>query len=341
MTATSENRRVRVAVAGCGEFGRNHARVYREMESADLIGVFDKDPARAAAFAQEFQTKAFSAVDDMRGAVDAASVAVPTIAHAEVGCHLMDLGLDVLVEKPMAKDLADADALLAKAKKHSRILQVGHVERFNPAVLAVEPIINRPLFFEVHRLGVFTPRSLDVDVIYDLMIHDLDILLALVGEPVTEVKAVGIPVLSDKVDIAHARLEFAGGAVANVTASRVSTERVRKVRFFQKHEYISLDYARRDALRVGVKRPGPQPEFAFEKLPAAGVEPLRGELEAFLEAVRTRKEPKTNGTAGRSALELATRVMACIQEHAARVQLTGSHPAADLPAFLHPRKEEK
>jgi predicted dehydrogenase len=195
----------------------------------------------------------------------------------------------------------------------------------------------------VHRLGVFTPRSLDVDVIYDLMIHDLDILLALVGEPVIEVKAVGIPVLSDKVDIAHARLEFSGGAVANVTASRVSTERVRKVRFFQQHEYISLDYARRDALRVSVKRPalepGVQPEFAFEKLPAAGVEPLRAELDAFLEAVRTRKEPKTNGTAGRAALELATRVMACIQEHSSRVQPTADNLGVDSPAFAHPRKE--
>ncbi len=341
MTAADEIRGIRVAVAGCGEFGRNHARVYREIESAELVGVFDTDPARAAAFAQEFKTQAFSTLQEMRGRVDAASVAVPTIAHAEVGCALMGLGVDVLVEKPMAKDLGDADALLAAAKKYARILQVGHVERFNPAVLAVEHIINRPLFFEVHRLGVFTPRSLDVDVIYDLMIHDLDILLALVGEPVIEVKAVGIPVLSDKVDIAHARLEFAGGAVANVTASRVSTERVRKVRFFQQHEYISLDYARRDALRVGVKRPGPEPEFAFEKLPSARVEPLRAELEAFLHAVRTRKEPRTNGIAGRAALELATRVMACIQEHAARVQPSGSHPGSDLPAFHHPGKDEK
>jgi predicted dehydrogenase len=195
----------------------------------------------------------------------------------------------------------------------------------------------------VHRLGVFSPRSLDVDVIYDLMIHDLDILLALVGEPVVEVKAVGIPVLSDKVDIAHARLEFSGGAVANVTASRVSTERVRKVRFFQEHEYISLDYSRRDALRVRVKtpaiQPGVQPEFAFEKLPAREVEPLRAELEAFLDAVRTRKPPKTNGTAGRAALELATRVMACIQEHAVRVQPTAGNPGVDLPAFAYPRKE--
>src|ERR1700722_8607774 len=291
------------------------------MESAELVGVFDIDATRAAAFAQEFNTQAFATLQAMQGRVDAASVAVPTISHGEVGCALMRLGIDVLVEKPMAKDLADADALLATAQKHARILQIGHVERFNPAVLAVEPIINRPLFFEVHRLGVFTPRSLDVDVIYDLMIHDLDILLALVGEPVTEVKAVGIPVLSDKVDIAHARLEFAGGAVANVTASRVSTERVRKVRFFQQHEYISLDYARRDALRVGVKRPGPQPEFSFEKLPAPAVEPLYAELEAFLEAVRTRREPRTNGTAGRAALELASRVMASIQEHGERVQL--------------------
>jgi len=345
MTATTASPRTRVALVGCGEFGRNHARVYREVESAQLAGVFDTDPARAAVFAQEFQTKTFSCLQEMQGQVDAASVAVPTVAHAEAGCRLMELGIDVLVEKPMAKDLSGADALLASAKRYARILQVGHVERFNPAVLAVEPILNRPLFFEVHRLGVFTPRSLDVDVIYDLMIHDLDILLALVGEPVIEVKAVGIPVLSDKVDIAHARLEFSGGAVANVTASRVSTERVRKVRFFQQHEYISLDYARRDALRVSVKQPaiqpGVQPEFAFEKLVAAGVEPLRAELEAFLDAVRTRKEPKTNGTAGRAALELATRVMACIQEHAARVQPTGSHPAADLPAFDHPRKDDK
>jgi predicted dehydrogenase len=335
--------RIRAAVVGCGEFGRNHARVYREMESAQLAGVFDTDRARAAALAQEFQTQAFSSLEEIQGNVDAASIAVPTVAHAEVGCRLMELGIDVLVEKPMAKDLADADVLLAAAKKHARILQVGHVERFDPAVLAVEPILNRPLFFEVHRLGVFSPRSLDVDVIYDLMIHDLDILLALVGEPVIGVKAVGIPVLSDKVDIAHARLEFSGGAVANVTASRVSTERVRKVRFFQKHEYISLDYARRDALRVRVKtpamEPGVQPEFAFEKLPAAGVEPLRAELEAFLDAVRTRKPAKTDGAAGRAALELATRVMTCIQEHAVRVQPTAGNPGVDLPAFAYPRKE--
>jgi predicted dehydrogenase len=319
--AAGEWKRIRVAVVGTGEFGRNHARVYRELEGAELVGVFDENPERAAAVAAEFQTLVLTRLEELHGRADAASVAVPTVAHAEVGCRLLEMGLDVLVEKPMAVNLAEADALLHAARKNGRILQVGHVERFNPAVVAVEPILNRPLFFEVHRLGVFTPRSLDVDVIYDLMIHDLDILLALVDEPVVEVKAVGIPVLTEKVDIAHARLEFAGGAVANITASRVSTERVRKMRFFQQHEYISLDYARRDALRIGVKKLGPQPEFGFEKLNAPAVEPLHAELEAFVNSVRFRKEPRTNGAAGRAALELAGRVMASIQEHASRVQL--------------------
>jgi predicted dehydrogenase len=319
MSAAPE--RVAVAVVGAGEFGRNHARVYRELQHTELLGVYDKDAARARAVAEEFHTRVFGSLDELRGSVQAASVCVPTEAHGEVGSRLMEMGIDVLVEKPMAANLGQADGLLQAAKKHQRILQVGHVERFNPAVIAVEPIVNRPLFFEVHRLGVFTARSLDVDVIYDLMIHDLDILLALVREPVTEVKAVGIPVLTDRVDIAHARLEFEGGAVANVTASRVSTERVRKMRFFQQHEYISLDYARRDALRVGVKKPGPQPEFGFEKMAAPATEPLRAELEAFVESVRTRREPRVNGAAGRAALELAGRVMASIHEHADRVQL--------------------
>jgi predicted dehydrogenase len=318
--AGTGSRKLRVAVVGCGEFGRNHARVYRELESVELAGVFDQDAERGGKVAQEFQTRAFHNIEELRGAVDATSVAVPTVAHREVGCGLMEMGIDVLVEKPMAHTVTEADELIAVAKRNARILQVGHVERFNPAVLAVEPVVNRPLFFEVHRLGVFTARSLDVDVIYDLMIHDLDILLALVKEPVEEVRAVGIPVLTDKVDIAHARLQFAGGAVANVTSSRVSTERVRKMRFFQQHEYISLDYARRDALRVGVKRSGPQPEFGFEKLPAPDVEPLHAELEAFVDAVRTRAAPKTDGRAGRAALELASRVKESIREHSARVQ---------------------
>ncbi len=319
--------KLRVALVGCGEFGRHHARVYREIPAADLVAVVDSDPSRAARLASEFQCAALRSIEELPGKVDAASVAVPTSAHATVASRLMELGIDVLVEKPIASSLAEADLLLAAAAKHNRILQVGHVERFNPAVLAVQPIVDRPLFFEVHRLGVFSPRSLDVDVIFDLMIHDLDILLALVREPVTEVKAVGIPVLSDKVDIAHARLEFAGGAVANVTASRVSTERVRKMRFFQSQEYVSLDYARRDALRISVRQPGPEPQFGFEKLAAPALEPLHAELLSFLNAVQTRVAPVIDGHAGRAALELAVRVMQSIQNHAARVQPV--RPAAE------------
>jgi predicted dehydrogenase len=234
------------------------------------------------------------------------------------------MGLDVLVEKPIAASLGEADDLVRTAERCGRILQVGHLERFNPGLVAVLPLVKRPLYFEVHRLGVFTPRSLDVDVVYDVMIHDLDILLALTGEPVTEIAAVGIPVVTEKVDIAQARLGFPSGAVANITASRVSTERVRKMRFFQHHEYISVDFNRQDALRIRVKEPGPQPKFDFEKPAADPEEPLRAELRSFLNCVRTRTAPRVDGAAGRRALELADRVMAGIREHAGRVQWIGS-----------------
>ncbi|HLJ23861.1 MAG TPA: Gfo/Idh/MocA family oxidoreductase [Candidatus Acidoferrales bacterium] len=322
--AVQPGQKVRVAVVGAGDFGRNHARVYRELGEAELIGIVDPNPDRAAQIAAEFSTKVFPDIEALAGLVDAASVAVPTVAHARVGCRLMELGIDVLVEKPMAVSLAQADELLDTASNAGRILQVGHLERFNPAITAVMPVLNRPLYFEVHRLGVFTPRSLDIDVVYDVMIHDLDILLALVDAPVVDIKAIGIPVLTDKVDIAHARLDFETGAVANVTASRVSTERVRKMRFFQEHEYISLDFARQDALRIRV-RPGsglPQPEIGFEKLATTPEEPLRAELRAFVDSVRTRRAPVVDGAAGLRALELADRVMASILEHARRVQLS-------------------
>ncbi|HLW99625.1 MAG TPA: Gfo/Idh/MocA family oxidoreductase [Candidatus Acidoferrales bacterium] len=314
--------RIRVAVVGVGEFGRNHARVYSQLPQAEVVGVVDTDPARASSVAAEFGTVALPGIEALPGRVDAVSVAVPTALHKSIGCTLLGQGLDVLVEKPMAASLSEADELISAAHQSKRVLQIGHLERFNPAVVAAEAIMNRPLFFEVHRLGVFTPRSLDVDVIFDVMIHDLDILLALVGEKVIDVKAVGIPVVSGKVDIAHARLEFESGAVANVTASRVSTERVRKMRFFQEHEYVSLDYTRQDALRVRVKQPGPQPDFEFEKLTTEPQEPLKAELESFLNAVRTRQNPRVDGTAGRRALELAARVAASILEHGKRVQLS-------------------
>ncbi len=314
---------------GTGDFGRNHARVYRELADAELVGIVEPNAERAAKIAAEFSTEIFKDIEQLAGRVDAASVAVPTVAHARVGCRLMELGIDVLVEKPMAVSLEEADALLAAAASNRRMLQVGHLERFNPAIVAVMPVLNRPLYFEVHRLGVFTPRSLDIDVVYDVMIHDLDILLAMVNAPVVDIKAIGIPVLTDKVDIAHARIDFATGAVANITASRVSTERVRKMRFFQQHEYISVDFTRRDALRVRVAEPGPQPKFDFASLPAEREEPLHAELSAFLESVRTRRAPIVDGAAGRRALALADQVMAGILEHARRVQL-GAFPAPQV-----------
>jgi predicted dehydrogenase len=322
----NDDRRVRVAVVGVGDFGRNHARVYRQLEGVELVGVVDSDLERARRVAAEFATEAFPDLESLKGRVDAATVAVPTSEHARVGCFLLAQGLDVLVEKPVAASVREADLLIDAARRQARILQVGHLERFNPAVRAVLPIIKEPLYFEVHRLGVFSPRSLDIDVVYDVMIHDLDILLALADSPVTSIHALGIPVITDKVDIAHARLEFASGAVANLTASRVSTERVRKLRFFQEHEYVSLDYARQDVLRIRVRRPAPQPEFDFQTIPMQHEEPLAAELRAFVDSVRNRTAPLVDGLAGRRALELADRVMTGILAHNQRVQLSAFAP---------------
>jgi predicted dehydrogenase len=319
-------RPVRVAVIGVGDFGRNHARVYRRLEGAELVGVVDRNSERARSVADEFGTRILPDLDSLTGRVDAVSLAVPTSEHARIGCLLLSRGIDVLVEKPIAASVAEADLLIDAARQYARVLQIGHLERFNPAIVAVLPIIKEPLYFEVHRLGVFSPRSLDIDVVYDVMIHDLDILLALADSPVESIHSLGIPVITDKVDIAHARLEFASGAVANLTASRVSTERVRKLRFFQEHEYISLDYTRQDALRIRVRKPAPQPEFDFEPIPTRHEEPLEAELRAFVDAVRNRKQPLVDARAGRRALELADKVMAGILEHNQRVQLGAFAP---------------
>ncbi len=346
---------IRVAVIGVGDFGRNHARVWRNLDGAKLVAVVDTNQDRAHKVAAEFGTETIADIASLKGRADAVSVAVPTIEHAKIGCQLLEQGIDVLVEKPIAASLEEADALISAARRNNRILQAGHLERFNPAVVAAEKVVTRPLFFEVHRLGVFSPRSLDVDVIYDLMIHDLDILLALLDSPVTDIRSVGIPVITDKVDIAHARLEFASGAVANLTASRVSTEKVRKMRFFQEHEYISLDFTRQDALRIRVAAnngagaapqgnpfdpanlnggldsgsPTNDPRVNFERLPTTPEEPLRAELRAFLDSVKTRRQPLVDGPAARRALELADRVMAGILEHARRVQL-GAYAPQDI-----------
>lgn len=319
--------RVRVAVIGVGYYGRNHVRVYKSLPQVELVGVVDINRERAAAVATEFGTQALSSLDELAGRVDAVSLAIPTVDHARVGISLLERGLDLLVEKPIASSLVEADQLIAAAERNGRVLQVGHLERFNPAVLAVRSILTTPLFFEVHRLGVFTARSLDVDVVYDVMIHDLDIILSLVDAPVKSVHAVGIPILSQKVDIANARVEFMNGCVANLTASRVSTEKVRKLRFFQPHEYVSIDYTRRDTLLCDVAEPaaaasGAVPPIRFRKLETTTVEPLEAELRAFIQAVETRGKPAVAGTDGRRALELAQRVMTSIEEHARLLRST-------------------
>jgi len=303
--------KIRVAVVGAGQFGRNHVRVVRQSERAELLAVVDIDAARAAEAAAG--CTALTDYRDLRGRVDAAIVAAPTAAHAEIGCELMRAGIDVLVEKPIASDLDSATRLIDTARAQGRILQVGHLERYNPAVVALEQIVRQPLFFEIHRLNLFSPRSLDVDIVLDLMIHDLDIVLRLVGEArIEEIRAAGISILSEKVDIGNVRLQFSGGCVANLTASRVSTERVRKLRLFQPHEYISLDYGKQHAVKFHV---GADRQISFAELPAAKGEPLALQLEAFLSSVETRSEPKLNGVAARRTLEVALAILDKMKEH--------------------------
>jgi len=321
MSITSPDSRIPVAVIGVGEHGRSHARHFKEIVGVELAGVYDLIAERSQAVSEELGVRAFATLDDALSAVRAVSVVIPTTDHARVACRAFDRGVDVLVEKPIARTVEEADVLVERAASEKRILQVGHLERFNPGVVAARAQTRNPMFFEIHRLGVFTPRSLDVDVVFDLMIHDLDLVLWMVGAPVSEVRAVGLPVLSDKVDIANARVEFQNGTVANLTASRVSTEKVRKFRYFQPNEYISIDFSRRDALALQVDRNGPAPRIGFRKLETAPVEPLRAELEAFVESVRTRRPPLVGGVEGRAALALAERVMNCIEQHAAQVDV--------------------
>jgi predicted dehydrogenase len=323
-----------VAVIGVGTFGRNHARVYHELaqqgEPIRLVGVVDSDLTRAEAVAKEFDCRPFGSVEQLlstHSEVQATSVAVPTVHHLAVSRQLMEAGMDVLIEKPLAPSLSEADELIALATKCGRIAQAGHLERFNPAVRAALPLITKPMFFEVHRLSVFTPRSLDVDVVLDLMIHDLDAVLSLVNSPIAEVRAAGLPILSNKVDIANARIEFESGCIANFTASRVSTERVRKLRFFQPRQYISIDYGRQDVLVFtvgeGSGTPSANPEIKVFKPPVSPEEPLRAEIRSFLHAVRTRETPVVPLEDGRRALEVALKVLSQIDEHAQKLNLAG------------------
>jgi predicted dehydrogenase len=303
----------RVAVIGAGSFGRHHLRILSKSPNASLAGVIDIDSARAAAAAAEYGCPSYASLAELTGKIGAAIVAVPTSAHAAVGCALLEAGIDILVEKPIAADLASARRLVETAARHNRILQIGHLERFNPGVTALKNITRLPLFFEIHRLSLFSPRSLDVDVVLDLMIHDLDIVLDLTGALPEEIRAAGISILSDKVDIANVRLAFPGGCIANLTASRVSTERVRKLRLFQPHQYISLDYQKQEAVAFTVS--GSQ-QIGFQPLPVTKEEPLRLEIESFLEAVANRTRPLVPGEDGLRALEVALAILAKIEEHA-------------------------
>jgi predicted dehydrogenase len=395
---------LRVAVVGAGAFGRNHLRVVRELETAGegvaLVAAVEPDAARAEEAAKQYEIKVFASADELLRAdlrLDAAIVAVPTVKHHEVAAALIEAGLDLLVEKPLAASLSEADDLIARAERAGRILQPGHLERFNPAVLAVEPNLKRPMFFEAHRLSVYSPRALDVDVVLDLMIHDLDIVLTFAKSEVREVRAVGLPILSPKVDIANVRVEFESGCVANFTASRVSTERVRKLRFFEPRQYVSIDYARRDVLVIRIdplaggrtfgpdssdatiaeaaaeflatgkldsaviqkliasgqvpitlamnitaakndpeklkeiakglagtqagSQDGRAPGLSFVKPEVKEGEPLKLEILSFLEAVRTRREPKVTAQQGRAALELALMIQATMVAHAKRAGL--------------------
>jgi predicted dehydrogenase len=354
--------KLKVAVVGAGSFGKNHARVYQELQAEGLVefcGIADADISRAQEHAAKYSVAAFASVDEMLRIAkpDAASVAVPTVHHAAIARHLMESGVDVLIEKPIAATLREADEIINTAQRHDRIGMVGHLERFNPAVRATVPLITVPMFFEVHRLSVFTPRALDVDVVLDLMIHDLDIVLSLVKSPITEIRAVGLPILSPKVDICNVRVEFESGCVANFTASRVSTERVRKLRFFQPRQYVSVDYGRQDVLVFTVGQPKAsskksetnpgkpglldtaeleaarqmfsgaavlaQAGIRMEKPPVTAEEPLKAELKAFLKALRERRKPEVTLEEGRRALGLGLAILEQVQQHTQKFKLTG------------------
>jgi predicted dehydrogenase len=321
---------VRAGVVGVGSLGFHHARILRELPGAEMAGVYDASPERAAAVSRELGVRAFGSLDELLGSVDAAVVAVPTTAHAEVALAALDAGVHLLIEKPIASSLEEADAIVSRAEERGLVVATGHVERFNGALRACEAFLDEPRFIESHRLAPFGPRGTDVAVVLDLMIHDIDLVLGLVGRPVENLDAVGVGVLTPNADIANARLVFAGGAVANITASRVSMERMRKIRFFQRSGYISLDLAKGTGEYLRLKPGAVMPEGDVSllslmsivermELKGDGTEPLRAELEAWVAAVRGEGPLVVSGRDGRDALAVALRIMEKIDEHALAV----------------------
>jgi predicted dehydrogenase len=301
-------RNVRIGVIGVGHLGQHHARLLASMEGVELVGICDINRARVDEIGARFGAPTFNDSRELLRRVDAVTVAVPTVAHLDVALPFLQAGVATLIEKPIASSVADADRLVEAAERGGAMLATGHTERFNPAVAAALPIISEPRFIEIHRLGTFPERSLDIDVIFDLMIHDLDLLLSVVRSEVTSIEAVGVNVLTPKADIANARLRFASGCIANVTASRISRERVRKARFFQNDAYVSIDYAAQELEVFRLVKNGPRPIIHGGKVEVANEEPLRRELADFVEAVRNGRRPGVTGRDGRLALELATRV---------------------------------
>ena len=301
---------LQIAVVGVGHLGRHHARILGSMDGVRLVAVVDTKPGRAEEIASQTGTIGLTDYRQLlEQRVDGVVVAVPTEIHGEVAMPFLERGIAALVEKPMAHSLAEADAMLAAAAASGATLAVGQTERYNPAVATMLPLVTSPRFIEVHRLGAFSERSLDIDVVFDVMIHDLDIILALVRSEVAAIEAVGVPVLTEKFDIANARLRFASGCIANVTASRISRDRVRKIRFFQPDAYLSIDYAAQEVegWRL-VRRDGQRPEIQGGQIPVKQDEPLRRELEDFVHALRDRRPPIVDGAAGRRALALATAI---------------------------------
>lgn len=318
-------KQLKVGVVGVGHMGRYHAQIYSQIKDVSLVGVADIEPRRAKEVASACRTDAFVDYRDLLEKVDAVTIAVPTSLHCDIAREFMDKGADVLVEKPICRTIAQAEELTDLAKRKGLVLQVGHTERFNPAVVALKGLVKNPRFIESHRIGSFPDRSTDVDVILDIMIHDIDIILSLVGAPVTEVRAVGVPLVSDHVDISNTRLEFENGCVANITSSRVSLKQMRKIRLFQKDAYLSLDFTKKELIRVTLdpSRKSYIPKVPFkvnrEKVKVdKAANPLKRELEVFCDAVRHRTTPVVSGEEGTEALRVATRINQTIQQNISR-----------------------
>src|SRR5882672_1875059 len=316
--------KIKTAVIGVGHLGQAHARVHASLEQVELVAVCDVNETRGREIAERHATRFISDYRELLDKVEAVSVATPTVNHCETSLAFLEAGVHVLIEKPIARSLDEADEMIRAAESKNLVLQTGHIERFNPAFAALRRRIERPRFFEAHRMGVFTPRSLDIDVVMDLMVHELDIIASLVESEVVKIEAVGIPILTSKIDLANARLEFAGGCVANITASRVAGEQLRKLRVFQPNEYYSLDYAEQQVAALKLippKAAGALPVITAESLQIEKREPLLAEIESFITAVQSRTAPEVGGADGRRALALAIEVLDKIKAHSERAGL--------------------